>query len=242
MKLAISACLVAATIWAQPAAAPAFEVASIKASDDLSGHSGVHTTPGFLRVQNESLQECIMVAYGVQGFQISGGPSWLESQRFDIEARTAGPTGDDQLMLMLRTLLADRFHLALHRETRPAVGYALVVAKGGLKIKANETPGNSSTHHSRNSFTAQNMSMESLAATVSDALGTPVTDATGVSGAFDIALKWSPEESPAKAVDNVSTVPSLPEALQQQLGLRLESRKVSMEVLVVEHAEKPTEN
>jgi len=250
MRFTIGVCLAASTIWAQQANAPAFEVASIKVSTEPPGHSGVHTNPGYLRIQNGSLKQCVMDAYGVQSFQVSGGPDWFELQRFEIDARTEGPADDDQLKLMLRTLLADRFRLAFHRENRPVMGYALVLAKGGLKIKPNEASGHHTTHHDRNAFTAQNMSMERLAATLSEVLRTPVADATGVPGDFDISLAWAPEELRARAdgtgqpapVPNASSVPTLPEVLQQQLGLKLEARKVNMEVLVIDRAEKPAEN
>ena len=250
MKFAAVVCLAARAICAQPASAPAFDVASVKISTEPEGHSGAHTDPGYLRIQNQTLKQCIMEAYGVRGFQIAGGPKWMEAQRFQIDARSGAPAPDDQLMLMLRALLADRFHLALHRETRPAKGYALVVGKDGMKIQPNEAGGPSSTHHSNHSFTAVNMSTAKLAATVSDALGAPVTDATGLKGVFDIALEWAPEEARTNARDNSqatllqnpSALPTLPEVLQQKLGLRLESRKVAMEILIIDGAEMPAEN
>jgi uncharacterized protein (TIGR03435 family) len=250
-SLAIGLLLSAAAGFAQPAAAPAFDVASIKISADPPGHSGAHTGPGSLRVQNRTLKECIMAAYQVQDFQVSGGPKWLESERYNIDAKAAGPADDDQLMLMLQTLLAERFQLAFHRETRPAQGYAMVLAKGGLKLKPNETEGDYSAHTTRNSVTAVHMSMADLAGVVASRLGVPVADATSVPGAFDITLQWTLEEERPKpsaassqpvAPQNAASGPSLPEVLQEQLGLKLEPRKVSIQVLVIDRAGKPSEN
>jgi len=250
-SLAIGVLLSAAGGFAQPAAAPAFDVASIKLSADPPGNSAAHTRPGSLRVQNRTLKECIMAAYQVQDFQISGGPKWLESERYNIDAKAAGPADDDQLMLMLRTLLAERFQLAFHRETRPVQGYAMVLAKGGLKLKPDETEGDYSANTTRNCLTASHMSMADLAALVAARLGIPVADATGVPGGFDITMKWTPEEERPKASaassqpvapQDAAAGPSLLEVLQEQLGLKLEPRKVSIQVLVIDRAAKPPEN
>ena len=246
MRLAICAWLtIAALRGQQQEAVPRFEVASIKVSSEPPGHWGVHTNPGYLRVQNSTVQQLIQSAYRVQDFQISGAPGWMTSDRFEIDARAPGPTKDEEFMAMLRTLLAERFHLVMRRETRPMSGYAMVPAKGGLKIKAKDDgtdPTKHTTHHEHNAFAAVNMSMESLARTVSEVLETPVADETGVAGVFDITLRWSSDEARVRPDGGEARLPSLPEAMQQELGLRLEARRVNMEVLVVERVERPTEN
>jgi uncharacterized protein (TIGR03435 family) len=249
--LALGLLVSAGVVFGQPGNSQAFEVASIKISTDPPGHSGGHSHTGSLRYVNRTLKECITAAYGVQDFEVSGGPAWLDSDRYNIDAKAAGPAEDDQLALMMQTLLADRFQLAFHREPRMIQGYALVTGKGGIKIKPNETDGNSTTHTTRASMEAVNMSMAHLAAVVSGRLGVPIADATGIAGVFNITMEWNPEEERSKASaansrpeapQNVAVKPSLPEVLQEQLGLKLEPRKVSVQVIIIDRAEKPSEN
>ena len=257
MKLPVVFCLVTAAVLAQQPATPSFEVASVKTSTEPEGHSGTHTNPGYMRLVNQTLKACITIAYNVRDFQVLGGPDWLDAQRFEIDARTSGPADDPQLRFALRGLLADRFHLAFHRENRPGTGYVLALAKGGLKIQPTDGVGGSTGDHHRNGFTAHNMTMQSLADTIAQVLRTPVSDGTGISGKFDIKLDWAPDETEkAEAPRDVrprvegnrpaeqprTSLPTLAEVLQQQLGLKLEARKMDVEFLVIDHAEKPAEN
>jgi uncharacterized protein (TIGR03435 family) len=125
-----------------PAAGPQFEVASIKAANPTAPRPGrlgavpVVTSSGRLTARNAKLTELIKGAYAVEDYQVSGGPAWIDSARFDVEAKVGDRADRDQLLLMLRALLADRFKLALHRETKELAVYALVVAKGGPKFHA----------------------------------------------------------------------------------------------------------
>jgi uncharacterized protein (TIGR03435 family) len=224
---------------AQPA--PAFEVASIRASSDGPGSSGITTTNGRMTAQNVTLKRCIRGAYNVSKSQIFGGPDWVERDRFYIQAKAPGPAGDSEMMIMLQSLLAERFKLTLHRENRPLSGYALVLAKGGPKLKpsAPETP--SRTNSSRGSIVAQACTMTLFAMKLSEALLIPVADATAIRGSFDFNLQWTTADEMA-AKPETDSGPSIFTTLQEQLGLKLEPRKVPAEILVIDHAEKPSAN
>src|SRR5262245_30486329 len=126
MRLPMCALIVsAAAAWAQPPA-PVFEAATVKPSAAGAAEgSSWHSRKGYLVMKNQTLNALIRVAYGLQNDQLSGGPKWIDSERFDIEARAAGPADDPELKLMLRALLAERFRLAIHRETKALAGYAM---------------------------------------------------------------------------------------------------------------------
>jgi uncharacterized protein (TIGR03435 family) len=143
------------------------------------------------------LRKLIAQAYRVKDFQLSG-PDWLNSEIYDIVATMPPTTSTDQVLSMMQNLLADRFQLALHRETREVPMYALAVGKGGLKIKGGEF-GHSSTSGSPGHLTAQKKHMAKLADSLASQLGSPVTDMTGMKGFFDFTLEWTPDARPAEA-------------------------------------------
>ncbi len=222
--------------------AASFDVASVKPSSEPNGsNSGISTDDSLLRASNVTLTRLIMGAYAVQEGQIIGGPKWINELRYDVTARTASHAGDAEMMQMLQPVLAERFQLAFHRETRTFSGYALTVAKGG--IKATVATGNgSSTHGTRGHIEATGCPMWRLAVRLSSQLGgAPVVDQTGLTALYDFKLEWTPEELLAKTSDP-SAPPSLFTALQEQLGLKLEARKLPTEVLVIDRAEPPSEN
>lgn len=223
---------------------PRFEVASIKATaaDQYNGSSGITTKLGRLTGNRVTLKRCIVGAYGVGPSQIVGGPPWLDSDKFEIAAKADRPAGDDDLMLMLRALLAERFQLALRRETRNLDALSLEVVRNGPKLTKVEG-GDSSTNSSRGRIEAKATGMSLFANILSRTMGVPVVDATGLEGAFDFQLAWSPEaDRPVRPGEAAPEGLSLLTAIQEQLGLRLRARKAAVEVLVIEHAEKPTDN
>ena len=188
-------------------------------------------------LQMIGLKGLVMAAYNVKEYQVSGGPAWAAGldSLFDIEAKTAGaaaPPSMAQVRLMLQSLLADRFHLKLRRESKPLPVYSLVVAKGGPKLReASETqpaPG------------MRRGTMEQLAALLSLMVDRPVIDRTGLAGIYEysngLALLDIGAQDSADAVSRAIT------AVQDQLGLRLESAKAPLDILVIESAEKPTQN
>ena len=242
------------TLLAQLAVSPpAFEVASIKPSDDPPGSvSGIFETTGRINAKNVTLRRCVRGAYDTPEHQIVGGPKWVDQDRYYIEAKAAVPASDRELMLMLQTLLADRFKLVLHREQRTIPGYRLVLGNRGLKVQASAANRDSVGRSLRGRIEAEGYTMAQLAFKLSEALHQPVQDTTSVDGKFDFKLEWTPDEMQAKlpstdqsAGNNtleISAGTSIFTALQEQLGLKLESGKISADVLVIDSAEKPSEN
>jgi uncharacterized protein (TIGR03435 family) len=182
------------------------------------------------------------MAFQLQDSQIAGGPSWLESDRYDIEAKTGRPEkiAPDQMPQLMQDLLGERFHLKFHRETREIPVYALTVARSGPRLKPaaeGETAGMNTHPGSKTSQTVATAStMDLLAKYVGNRVGRIVIDKTGLTGVYDFTLTWAPDS----AAD--STAPSLPTALQEQLGLRLESQRAPVEVLVIDSISRPSEN
>jgi uncharacterized protein (TIGR03435 family) len=221
---------------------PAFEVAAIKPSTAGPGSSGSHSRNGRLTIDNMTLKEIMMWAYGVQAYQISGGPNWMTADRFQVDAKAEDKVPGEQLRLMMQTLLAERFQLTFHREKKEMTAYALVVAKSGMKIKPVEGEG-SSTNTNNGKMTAKHVSMQRLAEVLSRQLGLPVVDETHVAGGFDFTLEWSNDrQQRAAAETGANEGPSIFTALPEQLGLKLETRKVPVEILVVDRAERPSDN
>jgi len=224
---------------------PTFEAASIKPSTAEAGSSGINTGNGLLRAYNVTLRRCIQGAYGMRASQVLGGPKWLDEFRFDIVARADHPAGGAELSVMLQSLLADRFKLAFHRDTQTKPGYALTVMKGGVKAQVSDpaAPPGTNGNYSRGSLSAIGCDMTRLVIKLSDILGAPVVDSTEEKRSFDFSIQWVPDElAKAGAQASVPDGPSLFTALQDQLGLRLEARKVRVEVLVIDRAELPSEN
>jgi uncharacterized protein (TIGR03435 family) len=227
-------------------APPAFEVASVKPVGAESGRGrDFRVYPGGrLSITNLPLKLILQEAYSVKQYQLSGGPAWIETDRFDIEAKAEGEPSRAQMMTMLQTLLADRFALKVHRESREGNVYALVVAKGGPKLKEStaqesfirlyrntpvELPGVDYT------LGGQKASMALFADRLNEQLHRPVLDRTGLTGEYDFKVRYATD-------DNPETGPPLLVAIQEQLGLKLESTKGLIETLVIDHVEKPSGN
>jgi uncharacterized protein (TIGR03435 family) len=221
----------------QTAVQPKFEVASIKPGDPNSPHTGADSDNDRLTLTNVTLKRCIMTAYRIGPNQIVGGPNWLDSDRYVIAAKAEQAAHDDVMMLMLQSLLAERFKLVLHRETQVGEAYAMEVAKGGAKMEKAETNGDS-TNSFRGRLEAKGTTMARLAEVLSRQMDLPVVDQTKLEGAFNFTLKWQPENNGA-AAETVDALPSIFTALQEQLGLRLRATKAPIEMLVIVRAEHP---
>ena len=223
---------------ALPAQQSAFDVASVKLTShgrDAQGwsHSSIEiASPGRLVATNASMDECIRWAYDVKDYQVSG-PSWLNTDEasYDIEAKASPDTPKTEMRKMLQTLLAQRFHLALHREERILPVYELVLGKGSQKFATAADDGHSSTRSIGGHVTAHNISMNEWAYQLSRYMKQPVFNKTGLEGKFDLKLDYQTDR-------NDEGLPSLFTALQEQLGLKLEATKAPVEVLVIEHAER----
>jgi uncharacterized protein (TIGR03435 family) len=200
----------------------------------------------------------ISVAYKVQDFQVVGAPGWVNSDRYDIEAKASDAAASQGTAIiqgaMLQSLLEDRFKLIVRRETRELSVYELTVAKSGSKLKAGAcTPRDPNSPPSRqrptdcgfsvmdnNMIKATQIDMERFMPMLTFWVKRTVVDKTGFKGTFDVDLKWNPDE--ATANPTTDTAPSIFTALQEQLGLKLESAKGPVEVLVIDSVSKPSEN
>ena len=245
--IAISAVCVGLPICVRLAAAQRFAVVSVKPSIPAPGSaSGIRTAHGRLDASNVTLQRCIMGAYGVGPNQISGGPDWLDSEFFEITATADQPTDDDAAMMtMLKSVLAERFKLVLHSTTRTTSALVLDVAKTGPKLVKSD-PGEAATNTSTSNtgavvIDAHHADMDAFARVLSRKTEYPVVNNTGLEGIFDFKLQWMPERMrPADAA--TPEAPSIFSAIQEQLGLQLRSRKTEVEMLVIDHAERPSAN
>ncbi len=238
MKIACGGLLLSAVLLR----AASFEVASIKtAVPDAFGSSGEDGRNGVLRMYNVSLKRCIRYAYKIAEDQIVGGPEWIDQTRYDILAKADHPAGEPELLTMLQPLLADRFQLQLHHETRTVPGYILTVAKGGIKAAPADPNRHSGGNGGRGFIDTTGTQISALTIRLSALLGRPVVDMTGDERKFDFHLRWTPDETLADAASS-SDNPSLTTALREQSGLKLESRKVQASVLVVDRAELPSPN
>jgi bla regulator protein blaR1 len=242
--------LAAASLYGQTAAQQAFEVASIKPADPNARGTRINTDRRFVTIKNWTVKRLVQRAFGVEDYQVTGGPNWLDTYRFDISAKVdeaepelKGKEGQERLRAMFESLLGERFQFQFHRETRQLPVYNLVAAKSGFKLTPAKDTSSSSTNSNNGRLTCQGVSMPQFAAFLSSTIERPVLDATGVPGVFDFKLEWSTQDGVAKAPDaNELGGPSIFTALQEQLGLKLESTKGPVEIIVVDHAEKPTEN
>jgi uncharacterized protein (TIGR03435 family) len=239
LRLTISL-LWAAALLAQPRLE--FEVASVKASVVVRP-ANVESTPGEdLTIINVPLRKIVTYAYQIRDFQLAGAPGWIADQRYDIAAKSARLEGElpgdhsVRVREKLRSLLADRFHLEAHHGAKEQSILVLTVAKNGPKLKIVTTPGErqgiSVLDDRLQGFAA---TMPSLAVQLANATGYVVEDRTGLAEKYDFVLTWTPDSQP-------STGPTIFTALRDQLGLRLDPGKGSVDVLVVDRIEQPSEN
>ncbi len=239
--ISILAALMSPVAFGQSTPPAVFEVASIKPAPP-QGPGRVSTrmsvNRGRLNYTNVSLRDVIGQAYHLQHGQISG-PSWLDTERFDIAGKIPAGVAMDQIPQMLQSLLADRFKLKSHSETKEQPVYALVAGKNGPKFqKAESSSGLGGGSGRGRAHVSGKFSMPRFADYLSDRLGRPVLDQTKLDGAYAITLEWVPDSTEESA-----SGPSIYTALQEQLGLKLVATKGPTTVLVVDHVEKaPTEN
>ena len=221
---------------------PRFEVATVKRNLSQEVNTRIEISGGRLTITNASLKTLIRNSWDLLSFQFAGGPNWLDTDMFDIQAITGSTEKitTERLRPLLRSLLADRFALKVHFETRETNVYALVPAKDGAKLKQDTSdiePGiNTSKFANKGKMIGTREPISILATNLGNQLGRIVIDKTGLAGAYDWNLEWDPNAS----VD--SALPSLFTAVQEQLGLKLEAQKGPMQVLVIDSAEQPSDN
>ncbi len=275
LAVGVASLILGAVVLAQspaPPHPPAFEVASIKRNISGSTSAGTRTLPGGrITITNNPLRNMIRNAYGVQGFQIVGGPDWVNTDRWDIVAKAEGDVPREQMSAMMQALLADRFNLVIHRETREMPIYALRLARGdgafGPQLRRSVTDcaalmadarARGGTPPSRvNGRVSCGMSinngrmevnadgMPNLVRNLAPIVGRIVVDKTGLTGSFDLDLTWAPEAQAGSSESATPTAidgPSIFTAMQEQLGLKLEPQRGPVDVLVIDSAERPMED
>lgn len=257
-----------AQVRAQSAPAQSFDVVSVKPNGSINAGSSMGSgLPGKFTSKNNPLLSVIEYAYDVKEAQIEGLPAWASSERYDIDAKMDDEEAAQEKSLSrdereklsrtrVQRLLADRFGLQLHRETKDTSVLALTVAKGGPKFNAQgiaATPGDPHVLGGPGLMYSPNGKLVSNQAPLRmfiDALsnqpeirGRMLLDRTGLDGSYTFTLQWTPQNlSGSAAASNDAPGPSLFTALEEQLGLRLESTKASVDVLVIDHVEKPSPN
>jgi bla regulator protein blaR1 len=259
-RLFLSAAVISALCQAQ-SLPKEFDVATIKPNSANDNRFMIRPLPGGgLTITGVPLKMLIMEAFDVRTFQVSGGPGWMSTERWDIEAKTEGvqaqlPIG--QTLKMLRALITDRFHLEVHHDTKEMTIYALVVGKNGSKLTRHTGEPPPPTDRLRitpGSLSAKQIGIAALVRQLTLQVGRPVIDKTGLTGTYDLTLEWSPEPGqggpesiglpPDARLPPPSdwNGPSIFTALQEQLGLRLDAQKGPVDIIVIDRAERPDEN
>jgi len=244
---------------------PEFDVAAIRENQsDHTARSHIISSPNDSRFTaiNVPMKMLIQFAFGIPESRILGGPAWISTTKFDIDAK-ADSSIDDQMRalssdqgkaqkrLMLQALLADRFQLTVHPESRELPMYALVVARNGPKFLDSKVNGTKiDGGNGRIRIQGGENSVALLAEQLANNLGRPVVDQIGIQGRYDLTLQWAPDDGAAPKLGGTdvssaaldSPGPSIFTAIQEQLGLKLESRKGPVQVLVIDHIDQPSEN
>ena len=227
---------------------------------------------GQIALRNLTVKRLIAWAYDLKQYQISGGPGWIDSDLFDVSAKPESPAKPEVIKQMLQSLMAERFQLVVRRETREMPGYALVVAKNGPKFKEVQESDPNLIDLSarpdlagrggrpriaivrRGRLTIQGADMPLLVSQLSNILGRAVVDETGLTGTYDLKLEWVPDEYQVTMFQSLGVPdgfgapaadwqgPTLFTALEEQLGLKLESQRGPVEMFLVESVQKPSEN
>ena len=245
---------------------PTFEAVSIKTNRSGESRSSFRGSLSGISVTNQTVIDIIRNVWNVNRLQIVGGPSWVGEDRFDIEAKASGKANRDELVAMMKTMLAERFSLGLHQEMRPIPIYALVLARPDRRFgptlrpslakcdrtnpPAPDTPPPPppppldgvdlpacGTNTGRGLLRAAGIELEAFTRNMAGAAGRIIVDKTGLTGTFDMVLRFNPD-----ANDTSSDLPSLFAAVQEQLGLKLDAQTAPAEVLVIDRVERPTEN
>jgi uncharacterized protein (TIGR03435 family) len=238
-----------------PDAKPDVEVATIKPTRPGNDQMMFSTHGGTLVIKNLTLGFMMSFAYDLPVRQIMGKPGWMDTDKWDIEAKadTPGELNTSQTKLMMQKLFAERFGLQVHEEKRKMAAYVLSVSKDGPKMRkvtdASLSPGQ--TLYPRGVIIGKSLAIADLAQTLkSYVLGQPVVDNTGLEGRWDFTLRWTPDEtqfpdapeSLRHPADDANAWPPLFTAIQEQLGLKLEAQKADVPVLVVDHVDHPSPN
>ncbi|HUA63725.1 MAG TPA: TIGR03435 family protein [Verrucomicrobiae bacterium] len=232
---------------------PSFDVASVKPNTELGNTININlgtVRHGEVKLSNTNMNDCIRFAYGLSSNEQIAGADWMRSYkiRFDIDAKAPPETPRDRLLLMTQRLLAERFHLTLHRESKPVAHYEIEVGKGGPKLpESTEEPDSTLVGSGVGMLNYRHIPIDTLAVLLSRQLKQPVMNRTNLKGFFDVNLTWRPDDpqpiskgpdagSPAVPAD-IESRPDLFHAMQSQLGLKLMPSKSPIDVLVIDHVD-----
>ncbi len=233
------------SIAAARAQTPTFDVASVKPSppSDTRYINIIlgRLEHGVLTLTNTTLSECVQYAYGLVSEDQIDGPDWIRDRqlRIDITAKTSPDTPRDQVLLMTQALLTERFRMELHREPKPVRHLELTVGKRGSRLPASQE--GAPLHpiaYNRGRLFYDHQSMHNFAVLLSRQLKQPVLDLTGLAGFYDVHLEWAPDDPSPAETANSEPLPDIYQAVEQQLGLHLESKKTPIDIVVIDRADK----
>jgi uncharacterized protein (TIGR03435 family) len=252
-RLFLGSTLLAAAAFGQT---PAFDVASVKVSQGggegggrgMRGRETIQVSPDGVIMRNVSMRSCTRWAYHVMDYQVNG-PDWINVERYDINAKAAGEVPEEQLRLMMQSLLAERFKMTTHRQTKEMQAYLLQIGKSGLKVKESSSEGEMDVKpdQGRMQVSFQRATVTQLIDALSNVFRAPVIDETGLKGKYDVTVnmaKYIPDmgqRGPGGA--GGGEAPPDPQAivmraLQEEFGLKLEPKKMPIDLVVIDHVEK----
>lgn len=225
---------------AYPCVAQSFEVASVKLHNTEVTMVGLQNSGPRVTISAFSVENLLEYAFDLKSYQVSGGPTWASADRYDIVAKAPGDSAvtREQIRSMIAALLAERFGITTHREMRDTAVYALVIAKNGPKLKENKDPDAKFSLRMAKpdvAIVVTKGTMEQLVGQLSVNVQRPVLDHTGLTGAYDYELDWRPDYAKGD-----SDIPSIYTAVEEQLGLKLESIKAPVDVVVIDKVNRPS--
>jgi uncharacterized protein (TIGR03435 family) len=252
MKPVVLVVVLAIAAMAASSQTPSFEAATIKPNRSDDKGIGNRFGPELFSYTNVTLRSFISNIYSLKDYELVGTPNWANTEKWDIVARTDGPADMRQKFEMAKTLLAERFQLKFHWETRELPTYTLIVLKGGPKFQQPKGDEPSGLRIADGLMVGHKEDISTFARLLSGHLNIPVVDRAGLSGVYDFELKWSPAPNEGNFTPNANGAgppeiidpagPTIFTALQEQLGLKLESSKGPVQVLVVDSVQHPSEN
>jgi uncharacterized protein (TIGR03435 family) len=227
---------------------PSYEVATVKPSNPDDQDSGFHQSGRRFHIENLTVDNLLMVAYAIHPKQILDAPAWFATDHFDIVGvlDIEGEANLQQIKGIVKKVLADRFQLKLHRETRELSVYAITVTRDGPRLtKSKEDPNalgntNNNVHAGQNTMTISNMSMADFMLVMQFFTDRPVVDQTGLAGKWDFKWTWAIDES--RMSSDSDPAPGMFTAIQEQLGLKLVAKRAPADAYVVDHVERPSSN
>ncbi len=219
-----------------------FEVATIRPTNPSATGATFNVSGRRISIHNQTVVRLLMYAYDVNETRIEGAPAWCGSEHFDIDGalETGSAESRKQVQKVVQALLAERFALKLHHEQRPMQAFVLRVASGGAKLTpSTDAQAKPDQQGGMGEMRATAMTIEGLTAGLKYAVGRPVVDETGLKGRYDFVLRWTPD---GRATDDPAAPPPLPTALKEQLGLKLDSERRPVDVVVVDSVQPPSAN